>query len=235
MSKIEDDKKILLMTINELAENIEESLSDVLKEPEKGFYLTGHKTPLLKQSERYYKYVQSRPIKFVMNKVEIHGVEDIDSEIYNAHGDLIVTKEFIIKSKGNVGKFLSEKPTQPIIGLELARELFEHTISKLLAWVKPDSVTKTDIINRYLKDDQKITFEGEDWINDQIRQFNTAIVNFIGDARMNIYTVDIKGMDLMITRHEDYRIRAWECSQLPKQIDWRNEDFSSGRLLGGCS
>ena len=187
---------------------LEDHFLDKLQDPEPGLYTPGELHPLFCANKQYYRgkditfedgatkkmtAVSAKPITDLMTLKK-----DFD-DIYDRSLSLVCSK----KRLSSIAKFLTPKPTVPAVAMKLAigaisKKLSQRTKNTVTA---PGSYNLTtlirpELLNQFDQDDELIAFP---YLMDKVDRF-------IGNDTWNIYTVDVKGTLVIVTKGIDYRI-----------------------------
>lgn len=194
-----DVRETLILPTIAQASMLESSFYGILKPYREGLYLHGELNPVLVPDQQYFT-VQGfgRSAKFV----PIADLTQVDSDIYNASGNKILSAD-IVK---NSNKFLTHTPTIPARGVILLKAIVDYRISEYSQWMATGSYERA-IFNCF-QDELHETLD-VDTICYMVQYTVIQLQQFMDQDNWNHYFTNIKGFDIIVEKCEDYRVCEW--------------------------
>lgn len=192
----------LLVSLAEIAEQIELSLEEKLQPPPAGIYVNTKLEPVMVANNNYY-YIANDEFTLVTDINEVGGA------VYNAKHEKILTSSQL-KNKNTT---LSNNSFFPYRGIKIARLMYEYAIESKVMWRKSRSMAYDKIQQRHIS----IAIEYEELMRllcDFQSKINEDLAPLIIDHEWSTFMLKDKLVhDLQITRGEDYRV-TWFMQEL---------------------
>lgn len=215
--------RVDVLTLDTVSDSLmlEEKFLEKLVEPEEGLYIPGGLTPVFKKKGKYYRAKDLAFSKDDAKNSTIAGVKPIADlntmikqkdydDIYDENMTLIIDKHKLSR----LAKFLSDKPSIPIIPIRMAIGAVAKKITQFSRNSVPTptfcdlcKLVKPEFHHEFDQDDDMIAFP---YMMDKV-------TTFIGDDVWNVYSVDIKGTTVVITKGLDWRILEWYRMKFEKE------------------
>lgn len=199
---------------------LEEPFLKKLVDAEEGLYIPGTLHPVFYKKKRYYR---ARDIVFTPGpgaksfKIEnAKSIEDLNTlkkdfdDIYDDTMTLVIDSNKLRR----IAKFLSDKPSVPVVPVRLAIGAISKKISQYSRShvttprnYDPTNLIRPEYLSEFDQDDEMVAFP---YLMDKV-------TSFIADDLWNIYSVDVKGTAVVITKGLDWRILEYYRMKFEKE------------------
>lgn len=214
--------RVDVLTLDVISDSLilEDYFLKKLVDAEEGLYVPGSLHPVFYRKRRYYR---ARDINFTpgpgAKNFKIENAKHIDDlntlkkefdDIYDDHMSLVIDRNKLSR----VAKFLTNKPSVPVVPVRLAIGAISKKISQSSknhvptpVSFDPINLVRPEFLKDFDQDDECIAFP---YLMDKV-------TNFIGDDMWNIYSVDVKGTAVVITKGLDWRILEYYRMKFEKE------------------
>ena len=199
----------IIIDPSELGETIESMMGHLFKSHPSGYYLPGHRDPVL-HSGRFY-YTTS-----AQGDTPLSAVDSVQGHIFDQDGEIVVPSRRV--------KQLSLQPTKPYHGIDLVTAVIEHTIDAVNATWRKYTTSHTerslgevlraqlsDLLANPVLDD--VLLEMVEKIIELTFDIRTALMEFAGNDRWIMHFQKPWRGSIIVEKTIDYRIYAWEQNQ----------------------
>jgi len=206
------DIKSIILDILPLAERLEEKLQEFLPDYPVGWYLPNQEEAVIVPGKYYYVYRNRGGV--VAYREDAGDVRELNEDVYDDNGELVLraTKN----PKETFKRFLTDRPTLPVHGLQIITSLMAAQIYRLLAYreldglpIVSDEEVVINAMNGEYSRSRRLSVEMREWLNDLLREIRTDVVAFIKHHDWAEYQINRNAGNLIIIRGMDWRVRDW--------------------------
>jgi len=189
-----------------LANMLEEMFGQYLLPVEPGYYIKGNVKPIMVPGKFYFTVVGSN--NDVALKKAIIGIDDIDNDVYNEQGDVIIPK----KAK----RLILTKPDVPVRGIKIIESLVDKIIiDRSSKWMHRNPYSVEEMLNEFVLPQYRFDKNNPaianlfDRISNMLVDVRTDVNAFIGVDDWIMHFYKLVGTDIIIEKSTDYRIYDW--------------------------
>lgn len=199
---------ILVLATSDCAVALADSYGEYFPKPEPGVYINGNSKPAFILGQDCYKLIRDGNGTIVQSK--ILSIADITDTVYNLDAEILIPQEVARR------RMVSNKPSLPFIQAVLIKEIASAAVRRHVNWYKGPKFSTEDVIMSFVKE-QIDPNASEDQVSnllDAIQEFTydteTVIVKKVKNDPWAKFDIELRGLDIWITRGMDYRAWDWE-------------------------
>ncbi len=202
--------KMLVISIDNAAVCIENSLQQILKPYPQGIYIKGNELPSIVPDEYFYRVDRSGRGK--VKEIQVRFIDDIHSNVFNEDAEIVINDRVAM----NKERLLSTLPTVPAYGREVTRAVIRDILDHMQIYKnlsvehRPhlESVFECVINPNY--HNNKTFKQFSDIVEQHTQDFvYTEIVRFVGARTWDILIPRFDRDTARIENMGDYRIHRY--------------------------
>lgn len=189
----------ILIDLTHYAFSLENKAAAALRPYPIGFYASDSLEPVIKPGCVYYQRESKDSRNMVA--VRIEKLEDIQSDIFNEDGYMLVNSKYKTE--------LTREPQLPIHGIQMCMEYIEVVVDEFAAWAPKNPVKLTEFWEEFLLPGYAGNEEFLIPLHDSLTALGNILRSFLGDDRWIMHFTQAQGRSALVEKSIDYRIYDW--------------------------
>ena len=205
-----DKQAIIILNLAELADFIEARFGEQMIPYAKGYYLRQHTQPTLVENSLYYQLEFNKDIAL---KIPVRDPSEIKSIVYDAKGKEVFDPSAYSKKIKIAQLFSKDAPTEAYRGFELLCDFVSTLVYSRLSWGAFSKRDLNDVLEHFFpgcKRQSDEYLELHETISNNLNEIREIVLSFMGQDTTHDYDFKRKGLNLYVTKLQDYRIYEYE-------------------------